>query len=107
VVEVIVEHEVLGREQVVEVGQPDARVGLAAAQNDLEELQHGLDAGQIRLGRRAPLTRSELRAELEEGTQAAAARAKLPPFETHELEHLLDIFASAASCAWGACSRPR
>ncbi|MCX6363329.1 MAG: [dimethylamine--corrinoid protein] Co-methyltransferase, partial [Actinobacteria bacterium] len=47
-------------------------------------------------GSAVALTRSELRAELEEGTQAAAARAKLPPLETHELEHLLDIFASAA-----------
>jgi dimethylamine--corrinoid protein Co-methyltransferase len=47
-------------------------------------------------GSAAALTRSELRAELEEGTRAAAARAKLPPLETPELEHLLDIFASAA-----------
>ena len=47
-------------------------------------------------GSAVALTRSELRAELEEGTQAAAARAKLPPLKTSELEHLLDIFASAA-----------
>ena len=47
-------------------------------------------------GSAVALSRSELRAELEEGTQAAVARAKLPPLELHELEHLLDIFASAA-----------
>ncbi len=47
-------------------------------------------------GSATALTRSELRAELEEGTQAAAAKAKLPPLEATELEHLLDIFASAA-----------
>jgi dimethylamine--corrinoid protein Co-methyltransferase len=47
-------------------------------------------------GSAVALTRSALRAELEEGTQAAAAKAKLPPLETPELAHLLDIFASAA-----------
>jgi dimethylamine--corrinoid protein Co-methyltransferase len=47
-------------------------------------------------GSAVALTRSELRAELEEGTQAAARRGKLPPLEPGELEHLLDIFASAA-----------
>jgi len=47
-------------------------------------------------GSAVALTRGEIRAELEDGTQAAAARAKLPPLELDELEHLLDIFASAA-----------
>jgi len=47
-------------------------------------------------GSATALTRSELGAELEEGTQAAAAKAKLPPLVATELEHLLDIFASAA-----------
>ena len=41
-------------------------------------------------------SRSALRAELEEGTQAAATRAKLPPLSAGELDHLLDIFASKA-----------
>jgi dimethylamine---corrinoid protein Co-methyltransferase len=43
------------------------------------------------------LTRSELRAEIEEGTQAAARRAKVPPLTEDELAHLLDIFASSAA----------
>jgi dimethylamine---corrinoid protein Co-methyltransferase len=47
-------------------------------------------------GSATALTRSELRAELEEGAQAAAARARLPPLDADELEHLLDVFASAA-----------
>jgi dimethylamine--corrinoid protein Co-methyltransferase len=42
------------------------------------------------------LTRSELRHDLEAGTQAAVARAKVPRLGDDELEHLLDIFASAA-----------
>jgi len=41
-------------------------------------------------------TRSAIRADLEDGTQAAATRAKLPPLEADELDHLLDIFASPA-----------
>ena len=41
-------------------------------------------------------TRSAIRADLEDGTQAAATRAKLPPLEADELDHLLDIFASSA-----------
>ena len=41
-------------------------------------------------------TRSAIRADLEDGTQAAGARAKLPPLEADELDHLLDIFASSA-----------
>ena len=47
-------------------------------------------------GSAVSLTRSDLRAELEEGTQTAAAKGKMPPLERGELEHLLDIFASAA-----------
>ena len=43
------------------------------------------------------MTRSELRAEIEEGTQAAAKRAKVPPLTEDELAHLLDIFASPAA----------
>ncbi len=42
-------------------------------------------------------TRSELRAELEQGTLAAAKRAKVPPLTEDELAHLLEIFASPAS----------
>ena len=42
------------------------------------------------------MTRSELRAELEEGTQAAASRAKVPPLSADELDHLLEIWASPA-----------
>ena len=42
------------------------------------------------------MTRSQLRSELEEGTQAAAARAKVPPLTTDELDHLLEIWASPA-----------
>jgi len=41
-------------------------------------------------------TRSAIRAELEAGTQAAAARAKAAPLDDGELDHLTDIFASAA-----------
>ena len=40
------------------------------------------------------MTRSELRAELEAGTQAAADKAKVPPLAEDELDHLLDIWAS-------------
>ena len=42
------------------------------------------------------MTRSELRAELDEGTQVAAARASVPPLTESELDHLLDIWASPA-----------
>ena len=42
------------------------------------------------------MTRSQLRSELEDGTQAAAARAKVPPLTTDELDHLLEIWASTA-----------
>jgi dimethylamine--corrinoid protein Co-methyltransferase len=41
-------------------------------------------------------TRSAIRAELEDGTQAAATRGRLAPLEADELEHLLDVFASPA-----------
>ena len=47
-------------------------------------------------GSAVALTRSELRAELEEGTRAAAARARAPELRADELDHLLDIFASRA-----------
>ncbi len=40
------------------------------------------------------LSRDQIRAELEEGTQAAAKRAKVPPLAQDELDHLLDIYAS-------------
>ena len=42
------------------------------------------------------MTRGELRAELEAGTQAAAEKAKVPPLGEDELAHLLDIWASPA-----------
>jgi len=42
------------------------------------------------------LTRSQIRAELEDGTAAAAKRGKVEPLAQDELDHLLDIFASAA-----------
>jgi dimethylamine--corrinoid protein Co-methyltransferase len=41
-------------------------------------------------------TRSVVRAELEAGTQAAATRARMAPLDAAELDHLTDIFASAA-----------
>jgi len=40
------------------------------------------------------MTRSELKAEIEAGTEAAAKRAKLPELTQDELDHILDIFAS-------------
>ena len=40
------------------------------------------------------LSRDEIRADLEAGTQAAAARAKVPPLAQDELDHLLEIYAS-------------
>jgi dimethylamine--corrinoid protein Co-methyltransferase len=42
------------------------------------------------------MTASEIRAELEAGTEAGSRRAKVPPLTTDELDHLLDIFASPA-----------
>jgi dimethylamine--corrinoid protein Co-methyltransferase len=45
-------------------------------------------------GSRVELGRDELRAELEDGTRAAAARAKVPELTAAELDHLFDILAS-------------
>ena len=42
------------------------------------------------------LTRSEIRADLEAGSEAAAKRAKVPPLTPDEIDHLLDIYASPA-----------
>jgi len=42
------------------------------------------------------MTRSEIRADLEAGTEAAARRAKVPPLTEDELDHLLDIYGSPA-----------
>jgi dimethylamine--corrinoid protein Co-methyltransferase len=42
------------------------------------------------------MTRSELKADLEAGTQVAAKRAKVPELTQGELDHLLDIYASPA-----------
>jgi len=42
------------------------------------------------------MTRSELRAELEAGVEAAVKKAKVPPLADDELGHLLDIYASPA-----------
>jgi len=43
------------------------------------------------------LTRSELRADLEDATREAARKAKVPPLGPDELSHLLDIYASRAA----------
>jgi dimethylamine--corrinoid protein Co-methyltransferase len=42
------------------------------------------------------MTRSEIRADLDAGVEEAVRRAKVAPLAEDELEHLLDIFASAA-----------
>ena len=42
------------------------------------------------------MTRSEIRADLEAGTQVAAKRAKVPELSPDELAHLEDIYASSA-----------
>jgi dimethylamine---corrinoid protein Co-methyltransferase len=42
------------------------------------------------------MTRSEIKADLEEGTQIAAKRAKVPELTQDEIDHLLDIYASPA-----------
>ena len=42
------------------------------------------------------MTRSELEADLQEGTQVAAQKAKVPELTQDELDHLLDIYASPA-----------
>jgi dimethylamine--corrinoid protein Co-methyltransferase len=46
------------------------------------------------------MTRSELRADIEEATMLAAGKAKVQPLTTDEQEHLLDIYSSCA--AFGA-----
>jgi len=58
------------------------------------EIQYPTRMGDGSLTR---MTRSELRAELEEGTAAAVSRAKVPPLSADELEHLLEIWASPAN----------
>ena len=45
-------------------------------------------------GSAVEMTPSEIRTDLEDGTQAAAKRAKVPVLGEDELGHLLDIFAS-------------
>jgi len=47
-------------------------------------------------GSLAEMTRSQIRADLEAGTRAAAQRAKVPELTQDELDHLLDIYASPA-----------
>ena len=42
------------------------------------------------------MTPSEIRADLEDGTQQAAKRSKLPVLSEAELDHLQDIFCSIA-----------
>ena len=42
------------------------------------------------------MSRSQIRAELEDGTAHAAAKGKRPPLESDELDHLLDLFSSPA-----------
>jgi dimethylamine--corrinoid protein Co-methyltransferase len=42
------------------------------------------------------MARSEIRTDLEEGTQFAAKKAKVPELTQDELDHLLDIYASPA-----------
>ena len=47
-------------------------------------------------GSAVAMTPAEIRADLEEGTQVAATRAKLPPLTAAELDHLADIFISTS-----------
>jgi dimethylamine---corrinoid protein Co-methyltransferase len=42
------------------------------------------------------MTRSQIQADLEDGTRVSAKRAKVPELTQDELEHLLDIYASPA-----------
>jgi hypothetical protein len=56
-------------------------------------------------GAQVAMTRSEIRRELEEGTEAAAKRAKVPPLDSAELDHLLDLYASPGHDA-GRVARP-
>jgi len=46
------------------------------------------------------MTRDELRHELEEGTEAAAVKAKIPPLTENELDYLFDMFV-CPSRIWG------
>ena len=43
------------------------------------------------------MTRSELRADIEEATQLGARKAKTEPLSAGEIDHVLDIYASSAS----------
>src|SRR5665647_1819615 len=45
----------------------------------------------------AEMTRSELRADIEQATTQAAAKAKAPPLTADEQAQLLDIYASPAA----------
>ena len=51
-----------------------------------------------RLGDGAPvfMTRSEIKADIEEGTAIAAKRGKVPELTQDEMDHILDIYASKA-----------
>ena len=42
------------------------------------------------------LTRSEIRADVEAGTEIAAKRAKVPQLEADEIDHVVDVYASPA-----------
>ena len=42
------------------------------------------------------LTRSEIRADVEAGTEIAAKRGKVPPLEPDEIDHVVDVYASPA-----------
>ena len=45
-------------------------------------------------GTAVELTRDELREDIEDGAQQGAKRAKAPPLDDGEVDHLLEIFAS-------------
>ena len=47
-------------------------------------------------GTAVEMTRDEIRADIEDGVAAAVKRAKVPPLDADEIDHLLDIFASSA-----------
>jgi dimethylamine--corrinoid protein Co-methyltransferase len=42
-------------------------------------------------------TRSEIRADLVAGSEAAAKRAKVPPLTDDEIDHLLEVYASTSA----------
>ena len=42
------------------------------------------------------MTRSEIRADVEAGSEVAARRAKVPALAPDELDHVVDVYASAA-----------